>query len=634
MTAKKAKRKKGSRRERRPPRIQPRSRRAGRSDARVLVTLLVILALGGLLRGLYVTELTQAPDFRVPYSDAGYHDYWARGLAFGAWTPPPNEADPEIKTSPYLRPPAYPYFLALIYRITGGSYLAPRVVQACLGLLSVFLGFRLAASRIRPSVGLILAAFMAVYWAFIYFEGELHAVALLIPLLLLFTILVSGWSRRATLADGALAGVVLGLATITRPNAVVLLAAVGVWALWVRSRTRGRTRWGLAFLGLIVGTVLAILPTTIRNYAVSGEFVPITSNTGVNLYMGNNDEANGLCDGDLPGIGDFGTCFDYPAVLRTLERQLGRPLTSAQASNYLAGQAVRFVRENPGQALRLLGRKALLFWGPWEVTHNKVVALERETSGVLRRTPGDFPMVVALAGLGGVYLFVRWRRSRREGDGGSREAEAEWQFAGLVVLIVFAWFLSILPFFAAARYRTPVIPFLLLLGAVGVHGVYALFRRGQWLRAIGWSGLAVGLFALASVNVVGYRSEPAVWHYQRAMSSAAMGRTSEAIAGFRAALRADPDYWQAHLDLGVALALRGRNEEAAPHLFEAVRLNPTSPFTHYNVGLLFEVTGRLRESEEQYVETLRLDPGFPGVKDDLARVRRAIAESRSADELE
>jgi tetratricopeptide (TPR) repeat protein len=237
-------------------------------------------------------------------------------------------------------------------------------------------------------------------------------------------------------------------------------------------------------------------------------------------------------------------------------------------------------------------------------------------------------MVVGLAGLGGVYLFVRSRRSRKAGDRQSPGTEADWQFGALVLLIVLAWFLSILPFFAAARYRAPIIPFLLLLGAVGADAVYRLFRRREWGRAIGWSALGVGLFALASVDFVGYRSDPAIWNYERAMSYAASGRMREAIAGYQEALRVDPTHWQAHLDLGVALALGGRTQEAGPHLLEALRLNPKSPFTHYNVGLFYEVTGHLRQSEEQYIETLRLDPEFPGVREDLARVRKAIGGSQ------
>ncbi len=53
------------------------------------------------------------------------------------------------------------------------------------------------------------------------------------------------------------------------------------------------TRGQAAFLGLalLVGTAAAIVPVACRNAVVSGEWVPISTNGGINLYIGNNAEA-------------------------------------------------------------------------------------------------------------------------------------------------------------------------------------------------------------------------------------------------------------------------------------------------------------------------------------------------------
>jgi 4-amino-4-deoxy-L-arabinose transferase-like glycosyltransferase len=618
---------------------------------RAVLILVSIMALGGVLRGLYIAELTDAPDFRTPFSDAGYHDYWARGLAFGTWTPPPNEADPEIATSSYLRPPGYPYFLALIYKVMGRGYVAPRIVQALLGLLSVYLAFLLTKRGFGIAPGLVAAFIMAIYWIFIYYEGEFHAPAILIPLLLGFSMVVARWTEGATPRDGFVAGVILGLAAVTRPNVLMFLPAVAVWILWLTRRVPSRPRLAPALIGLLIGTAVAVLPVTIRNLVASGEFVPITSNTGVNLFMGNNAEANGLCDGDLPGVGDFSTCFDYPAVIAELERQTGRQLTGAEASNVLAGRAIDFVRRNPGQTLRLAGRKALLFWGPWEVTHNKVVELERTSSRVLSGIPINFPAVAALGVLGGLMLLVtgarrpgragkkKSPRSRAPGDlGRSADSGRSWssevtvesstETGALLVVLAVSWFVSVLPFFAAARYRVPVIPFLAILGAVGMCRVVWLVRHRQLRSAVLWVVVAVGLFALATTRFVPYVADPSRWHYNRGMSYAATGDMGEAVLEYRAALELNANYWQAHLDLGVALARGGRLQEAGPHLAEALRLTPRNPFTHYNMALLLEAFGRFDQSEQLLREVLRLDPGFPGAREDLARVHAAAQEPR------
>ena len=48
----------------------------------------------------------------------------------------------------------------------------------------------------------------------------------------------------------------------------------------------------------------------------------ISSNAGINLFIGNNSHADGLVSAAIPGLGRFGTCYDYPALVRNLERQV------------------------------------------------------------------------------------------------------------------------------------------------------------------------------------------------------------------------------------------------------------------------------------------------------------------------
>ena len=97
------------------------------------VILPVVIVLGMILRGSYLAEIARHPDFTRPGLDPAYYDYWARALAGGDWTITPLLTDPEIRRHPYFKPPGYPFFLALVYLLSGGSYLAPRIAQMLLG---------------------------------------------------------------------------------------------------------------------------------------------------------------------------------------------------------------------------------------------------------------------------------------------------------------------------------------------------------------------------------------------------------------------------------------------------------------------------------------------------------------------
>ena len=81
--------------------------RAG-SAWRDALILAAILAAGLLLRAAYLRELVREPAFAFPARDGGFHDYWARALAFGEWTPQHGQPDPHIRSVPFLRPPGIP----------------------------------------------------------------------------------------------------------------------------------------------------------------------------------------------------------------------------------------------------------------------------------------------------------------------------------------------------------------------------------------------------------------------------------------------------------------------------------------------------------------------------------------------
>ena len=598
-------------------------RRPGSSTAWIWIVLAAILILGGVTRGVYLNEIAQAPDFSNPLADARFNDYWARGLAYGEWSFPSDLDDPQLRTTPYFRAPGYPYFLGFVYRVTGPGHLGARVVQMCLGLVSVLLAFFMARRWYGTAMGLVLAGLMSFYWIFIYFEGELHAPPVLIPLLLLLTILLARWTEKATLWSGLAAGVCLGLAALLRQNVLLFLPAVGVWSLWLARRGRRNRSLLLGFAGLVLGTVLAVMPATIRNHVVTGEFVPITTGAGANLLMGNNEAATGFVAGSIPGYGKFKTAYDYPGIVARLEEKLGRELTYSEASSHLTGEAIRFVRENPGRALKLTGRKVLLFWGPWEIPHSKVVQDARDASPLLARIPGNFPLVVALFAAGVFLVFWDARARRAAGRADKARLEVRWEVSVLVLLFVLAWFLSIIPFFVTARYRVPMIPFLLVFAA------YALVRIGEfvaardWRSAGLWALVAVVIYVPASINFVQFEADPAKWHYDRGFAHSRAGELDQAIAEFESALRMNPDHWQSRADLGVTFLMQGKTDQGIARLAEALRLNPDYAFGHHSLALAYANTGLFDESIYHLNETLRLEPGFRGAREELEMIRAA-----------
>jgi tetratricopeptide (TPR) repeat protein len=591
------------------------------------------ILLGALaLRVAYLRELVRAPDFRYPLIDAAYHDYWARALSRGDWSPPRDYPDPEIARQPFFRPPGYPCFLALIYAASAGSFLAPRLVQMGLGLLNVVLVHRLGRRAFGRDVGLVGAALAAGYWAFIYFEGELVEPVLLVALGLGLINVVQGWSERRTAARAVAGGVLLGLFALVRPNVLLFVPVLVLWMWWVARRRGDRRGWRVVLGGFLPAVALTIAPATLRNYRVTDHFVLITANAGVNLYIGNNPETDCVWP-SIPALKtvaglDGWTCFDYPRITRALERKLGQPLTHSDASAYFTAQALAYVRTHPTQTLARIVKKAALFWGPAEISNNKVTHYERLNSPTLRNLP-DFPLALSWAAAGLLALVLDLRTA---GATAAAEAYRRQRVETVVLLVLFvtAYFMSYLPYFVADRYRVPLIPFLLIVGAYGLTRFGGMLLRREFQRAAVVAVAWVGAYAVARTPFYPYVPDLARWHYDRGRAFSGIGQRERAASEYAESIRLNPDDYRARVNLGLELSSRGRAAEALEQFQQALRVAPDLAVAHRNVGLMLARQGRQDEAITAYRRAVELDPDYSLALVSLGNALRERGETAEA----
>lgn len=584
------------------------------------VALAAILLAGALLRAAYLRDLKNDPLYLHPALDAELHQYWARALATGDWTVPRGRNDPRIPTTPYFRPPGYPYALSLVDRLTGGSEEAARIAQFALGLGTALLGFALGRRVAGTACGLFAATALSGSWTLIFFEGELLDSSLLATLVLATLLALDTAVRRPSIARFAAAGVLAGLASLVRPNVLAFLPFAAAWAFWRVRRsaiTRTRSAAFAAAATLTAAAVLAVMPAALRNHRVSGEWVLVSANGGINLWAGNNAEADGVRAG-IPGLermtGSAGwTCFDYPLLVSGLSREVGRPLGYAEASRIWAGRAWSWIAGHPASFARLTARRAALFLGPREIG-DRDVDLSREASPVLRRLPGRFPIVLALAivGFAGVMADARSVRAQtaRRADATDRRPSSD--AAALAILLggfAAVYLASFLPFFFNARYRVPVLAVLLVLSGAAVARGLEQLRRRAWIPA-GRTALAVAAIALvASYDPIGYPESRDEWHYQRACAYRNAGRPDDAIREFGAAIDANPGSIRARNDLALVLRDRGRTSEALAQWNAALAEDPHAAEPRFNRAQLLAASGRIAQAIPEYERVIEDDPG-------------------------
>jgi len=566
--------------------------------------LVSILLLGLVLRISYLWEIANDPGFRFPPMDGGFHDYWARGLATGDWTVVENLydfQDPEICTSPYFRPPAYPFFLAVTYSISNCSYLAARIVQMGVGLLSCVLAYFLGKG-----------VFGRIYWAFIYFEGELLAPVLLVLLGLLLMHVLRLWYDRPSPGRAFAAGASLGLFALARAN-VLLFGPVALgWFWWVMRRKNGSKGITASWLGFIFGAAVVIAPVTIRNYIVAKDFILITSNAGINFYISNNEKSTGFTPAipaleEITYLGRSGwRSSDYPKMVRGVEALEGKKMKHSKVSSYFARKAIDYIREHPGRILKLMVIKTALFWGPAEVSNNKEIQYEKQNSLTLRYLPG-FPIAISFAVVGLAHLFLGRKKRHRQNEDILTVTQRQFEMSVLILLFIFAYFISFLPFFVAGRYRVPIIPFLLLFGAYGLYRTGRLVISRDLYDGGAWLVIYIALYMMASRPIVLYKPDLAKWHNDRAAHYRLAGQLDLAVEECRKAIKIRPNYTYAHNNLGTVLQLQGKLDEAIDHFRRSLEFSPNAN-AHYNLGNMLRSQGKLRKAISHYNQALQLEP--------------------------
>jgi 4-amino-4-deoxy-L-arabinose transferase-like glycosyltransferase len=236
--------------------------------------LVMILALGLGLR------CDEAWDGRPPVFDAAAYAAIAANLDRGeGFTLGPDASQPASNYSPGL-----PLLAAGVYKLTGGVHeRTARLLLALLGTLAVLFTYLIGRRLSGPLAGLIGAGAIAIYPAFLEYQGMVMGEPLAATLLS-GAVLATLWavdSRERWL----LPGILFGALALVRPEylGVALLVSLVVLAKDVKVVWRGSvTRAAI----LLAGVAIVVVPWTARNSLALDRFVPISTGGGQVLFAG------------------------------------------------------------------------------------------------------------------------------------------------------------------------------------------------------------------------------------------------------------------------------------------------------------------------------------------------------------
>ena len=394
----------------------------------LLLSSIAILALSLRLGAIYVLG-----DFRPPWLED-----WER-IAQSLVEDGTFELDPISLYGPNPRgvtafiPPLSPGLIAFMMVLFGPSALpALRILQALISTAGVVLIFPLGQILFKDRRVSYLAMFgAAIFPPLIAGVVEINPSALEIFFLELTVLLALYITHRRTRLGWLFVGLILGMGSLHRPTILTITPFLVLYALISDQTKRLKTVLQTTTL-ILLGAMIIIGPWTLRNYLELGEFIPISSNGGINFWIGNNPQATGE--------------FIHPNNLNRELIDSTQNFGEGARDSFFYREGLLFIRNNPLEFFRLLGTKTFFFfWSRPNIgqTYSSQDAIGLGRTLFLVANGLLFPFWI----LGFFLGFRKWGR-----------------FILLYGAIVTVFLVNIL-FFVGTRYKTPAAPYQLLFAS-------------------------------------------------------------------------------------------------------------------------------------------------------------------------
>ncbi len=525
----------------------------------------ILLLVGFGFRLIYFLKYSTLIEFGEPTVDALYHHLMAKSIAGGALTA--GEA--------FFRAPFYNYFLGLIYWITSDSIAAARFVQLTIGAFSAPLVFLIARDLFDKRTALLASLFTLLCQDLVYFEGELLLESIVTTQILASLYLLLRFRRTNRTASLIAAGLVAGLAIITRPNAAVILLPL-VWLIWSRNAGPRRQSQIAASATMIVAAMLPVALVLVHNLTREQPAFTLATQGGINFYIGNNHTADGV-SAAMPG--KLGYNWQYEDIAFLAEQDTGEKMSPAQVGSYYYSAAFNEIISDPLHWCGLLLRKGYLLFSGSDISNNRDLTYFKNQFFILKL----LPIGMWLLGPLGLLSLIFWRRFRSA--------------ANALQLFVLLYGTSFILFFVNSRFRLPLLPLLSCLAAATIFIVIDLFREKAAARAVPAIVTGAVLLLFFNINLYGINFE----NRKQALFTEGnlrmrAGSLDGALESYRKADNLPGQLKDLHLNIGVAYLRQAEYDSAWKYLLLEDSLSGGSAEALSNLSYLYRQTKQLPEA--------------------------------------
>jgi len=509
-------------------------------------------------------------------SDASTYRLWASKIAAG---------------SSYLGPafpmgPLYPYFLALCLNLGSGFYSA-LFLQVIFGTIAAFNIYAITKRIFDKKAGLIAAFMAAIYGPFVFYDGLLLSESLQLVLMsFALLLIIPAKGKKNKIIIYFISGILIGLTALGRGTILIfpLFAAIYWFCRFITEKRKKNSRYLKQAAMILIGTLCGILPATIHNIS-NGEFVPISSNFGINFYIGNNPDATGSYN-EPRGL-NLSSDFTGRQIA---EKESGRKLKSAEVSEFWFDRAFDFIKNDPVEFTAGLFKKAWLYFWYFDIPQAESIQIHHRFSPAFWILPRGYWFVL-IPGLIGIVLSAR--------------NEPKW----LLIMLLMSSVAGVMIFFVIGRFKLVGSIALLIFSGGGIHRIYQSFKeenRPVIVKAA--IILLCSLFLLFLPRSIDRKSKVASAYDNVGISYFFKNEPDKAIKWYRQALDVQPSHSGALNNIGGYFYTKQKPDSAIYYFHRSISSDSTDDKPYQNLGRTFLNMGQVDSAYYYYQKAKSLSP--------------------------
>jgi len=256
-----------------------------------------------------------------------------------------------------ILPPIYTYFIAFFMAVFAEPSRWIYLAQALLNSLGVIPSFYLGKLLWDRKTGAVLAALFAFFPEMAYMPTKMISEPLVIPLIITMFFVYFRYKQfsydSSYLKHFFLFGALCGLAVLVKTSVSFIILSFGLCILFAKNFKINRIK---SLILMAIGVIIVISPWSVRNTIVFDKFVPIRTMYGFNLWRGNHPGATGTPRFDTKTTIENAMDPVYRKYIET-----SHPYTELELDQFYYDEAVKFIKENPGEFIKLTFKRILYY---------------------------------------------------------------------------------------------------------------------------------------------------------------------------------------------------------------------------------------------------------------------------------